>query len=219
MSTPLNVSFLCLFILGFLDNITDPEPESRAFADGTSYTIIIVMEFENCLHYGKSKTCSDNLSLVVLRAVIFVEYQLDLVLLDALSRVFDLNKNAIGAVYLTDKNFLIIACVIHRIVDEIIDDLLDLHNVTAYSSLLVGSELDAVSFFLGNSRKSVNYLAQLGTDAEFRGSNFCLPLSSLERSSISFTSNASRSVSLMIISRCSLRFTGLSPERSRIISA
>ena len=51
------------------------------------------------------------------------------------------------------------------------------------------------------------------------GVSFCLPLSSFERSRISFTMSESLSVSLMIISRCSLRLTGLSPERSRIISA
>ena len=51
------------------------------------------------------------------------------------------------------------------------------------------------------------------------GFSFCLPLSSFERSRISFTSRASLSVSLIMISRCSLRFLGLSPERSRIISA
>ena len=119
------------------------------------------MELQHRFDDGKSQTCSHNLTLVVLGAVVFVENKLYLVLLDALTRVLNFNENAVRLVYLADENLLVIACVVYGVVDKVVDDLLYLHHIAAHRSFLVGSELDGVALFLGYSCKPVDYLAEL----------------------------------------------------------
>ena len=128
--------------------------------------VIITVQFEYCFDYRKSETRTHNFTLVIFRAVVLIENELYLLLLDTVTRIFHLDKHSVRLIYLSDVNLLIISRVVYGIVNKVVDDLLYLHNIAANRPLLIGSEVDIVTHSLGNALETVDYLAQLSPYAK-----------------------------------------------------
>ncbi len=160
--------------LSFFHNILSPypEPEGRALAESASHAVVVVMELEHSLDDRQSETCSDDLTFMVFGAVILVEDELYFILLDAVAGVLNFNEDSLGGIYLADEDLLVLTGIINRIVDEVIDDLLYLHDVAADSPRLIGGEVDIVAHFLGDALEAADYLGELAAYLEFRGTQF-----------------------------------------------
>ena len=105
---------------------------------------------------------------MVLGAVVLIEDELYLIFLDTVARVLHLDENAVGLIYLANKDLLVLARVVYSVIDKVIDDLFYLHHIAVNYSLLIGSEVYLIAVFLGKALETVHYLAQLCTDVEFR---------------------------------------------------
>ena len=105
--------------------------EYRALSELAAHAVVVIMQLQHCLHYRQSESRTDYLALVVFRTVILVENKLYLVLFNAFAGIFDLNENSFRSIYLPYKYLFILAGLVYGIIDEVIDDLLYLADITA----------------------------------------------------------------------------------------